>query len=108
MAGLSGVVLTQNIGCTQCVSVRRETTSRAAELPPLGFRTVQIGRAIRQRAWTRLTPIGFADQGDRDASSVNLVGEIPALPAMRPDADLLLGLRVQALAIGHVAHIPNN
>src|SRR5215469_11369688 len=81
MPGLPCVVLREQVGCPQTVAVGSETARRADVPPPLGFRTLQTGCPIRQRARARLAGVGFVNQGDRDAGGGGLVGEIVALAA---------------------------
>ena len=90
------------------LDVAVETASRAAVDAPLGFGTLQAACPIGQGARTGLAGIGFFDQDDGDPRRFGLVGDVLALASMRPQANLLLALGVQALAIGHVAHIAND
>lgn len=101
MAGFTRVVLTQDIGTADPISMRPKTTSRTVIMPSLGFVTVQTLRA-------GLASVGFGAEGNADARRLCLVGDGGTLASVRPEADFLLAFRVQVLAICHVAYIANN
>src|SRR5260370_11862911 len=108
MPRLTRIMLGQQVGTAHGVPMRCKTTSRAPIHAPLGFITVQATTPIRQGARTGLTGIGLLDQANGNPRSFRLVGDGPALPSMRPEANLLLALRLHPLAIGHVAHIADD
>src|SRR5689334_17538416 len=99
MPRLARKVLTEQVGTAHAVPMRCKTASRAAIHAPLRFVTVQAACPIRQRTGTGLTGIGFLAQANGNPRRFRLVGAVHSLPSMRPEANLLLALRLHPLAI---------
>lgn len=92
----------QDIDAAHHVPVRHKPTQciRAAIHAPTGFVLVPA-------CWTGLAGAVLIDELNGDASGLRLVGDVLPDLAVRPQANLLLALGRQALAVGHVAHISN-
>ena len=101
MARFSGVVLAQDIGTPDRVSMGNEPASRAAIDAPLRFMPLHAKR-------TGLARIRFINHENSDANRGCLVGDVLALPSVRPQANLLLALGSETLAICHITYIPDH
>ena len=108
MSRLSRIVLGKQVRTANPIAMRSKTASRAAIHTPLGFIALQAPGPVQQRARTGLAGRGFFDQGNGNPSCRRLVGDVRSLPSVRPQANLLLALRIQSLPIRHVSYISND
>jgi hypothetical protein len=101
MVWFPGVVLTQEVGTADPITLRSKTASRTDMASSPGFVALQAGRA-------RLRGVSLVYECAGDACRLRFVGERGALASIRPEANLLLALGVEVLAIGHVPHVAND
>ena len=95
MSCLARIMLGEQIGTANPIAMGSETAIRAAVDAPLRFVTLQAAGPVRQCAGTGLAGIGLFHQGNGDTCRRRLIGDILALPSMRPEDNFLLALGVE-------------
>src|SRR5258708_37665162 len=88
----------QDIDAAHHIPVRHKPTCRAAIHAPAGFVLVPT-------CWTGLRGKMLVHKLDGDALGLRLIGDVVAHFAAGPQANLLLTLGAQAIAVSHIALI---